>query len=394
MHRFPLIALLAGLVVGPATAQPPAKKGPSPSVRSLSFSPDGTRLAAAVAMPGGGRVLVWDVAGWKRAAVSDKTGDTPNAVFAPDGKAIAVADGKATVTLIDATTGKTVGSVGPFPAEITAVVPGAKGQWVVLGKDWTFRLWDEGPKKVVHTVAWGKRVWGWAVSPGGAWLLISADTGERLWNLQTGEAVPEALQARQGIVNRGVFIGDDRFLGGNNNGTHRLFEIPSGKELLRFKNEGGPDVIAYSAAAGMMANRYSSDTRAGLTPLTFRAPTAAEADRVAALLKECDSDDYATRERAAAELPKLGPAVEPLLKKASADGPSAEVRMRARVARETLLNTPKFRLAGHTDEIRPMVFSPDGKVFATGGADGLVILWDPATGKELARLSADPDAKP
>jgi WD40 repeat protein len=35
-----------------------------------------------------------------------------------------------------------------------------------------------------------------------------------------------------------------------------------------------------------------------------------------------------------------------------------------------------------------MTFSPDGKLFATGGQDGLVILWDPATGKEVARLSA------
>ena len=62
--------------------------------------------------------------------------------------------------------------------------------------------------------------------------------------------------------------------------------------------------------------------------------------------------------------------------------------MRARVARETILNKPKVRLAGHTDEIRPMVFSPDGKLFATGAADGLVILWDPASGKEVARLNA------
>ena len=107
----------------------------------------------------------------------------------------------------------------------------------------------------------------------------------------------------------------------------------------------------------------------------------------AALLKECDSDDYATREKAAAVLVEVGPAIEPLLRQAMTDGPSAEVRMRARVAREGLLNKPKFRLTGHADEVRPMMFSPDGKVFATGGADGLVILWDPATGKELARLT-------
>jgi WD40 repeat protein len=146
-------------------------------------------------------------------------------------------------------------------------------------------------------------------------------------------------------------------------------------------------VIAYSPAAGLMANRYAMDRSFGLTPLSLRPPNDAEKARVAALLKECDSDDYPTRERAAAALAEIGPAPEPLLRQAMADGSSAEVRMRARVARETILNKPRFRPAGHADEIRPIVFSPDGKLVASGAADGLVILWDPATGKEVARLN-------
>jgi WD40 repeat protein len=138
----------------------------------------------------------------------------------------------------------------------------------------------------------------------------------------------------------------------------------------------------------MLAGRPFSGLQVALTPLTLRAPTDDEKRRVAALLKECDSDDYPTREKAAATLLELGPAIEPLLRQATADGPSAEVRMRARVAREGLLNKPKFQLAGHTGFIRAMTFSPDGKRFATGGQDGLVILWDPATGKEVARFNA------
>jgi WD40 repeat protein len=35
-----------------------------------------------------------------------------------------------------------------------------------------------------------------------------------------------------------------------------------------------------------------------------------------------------------------------------------------------------------------MTFSPDGTVLATGADDGTVRLWDPRTGKELARLDA------
>jgi WD40 repeat protein len=390
MLRYFLIAALTVLAAGHATAQPAVKaSAESPAVRSLSFSPDGTRLVAAVVTPGGGgRVRIWDVAGRKLVCKSDKTGDLPTASFTHDGKAVVLADGKAVVTVLDPTTGKATGELGPFPSEVTSVTRGAKGQWLALGKDGAIRLWDVAEKKVLREFVTGKRMSAWSVSPNADWLFTAGDAGDKLWNLRTGEAVAGMFPARPGLTSRGVFMDDGRLLVGNNNGTHRIIEVPTGKELLRFKNEGGPDIIAYSSAAGLMANRYSMDTRAALTPVTLRPPTDAESERVATLLKACDSDDYPTREKAAAALLDVGPAIEPLLRKATTDGPSAEVRMRARVARENLLNKPKFQLAGHADEIRPMVFSPDGKLFATGAADGFVILWDPRTGKELARLSA------
>ena len=42
---------------------------------------------------------------------------------------------------------------------------------------------------------------------------------------------------------------------------------------------------------------------------------------------------------------------------------------------------------GHRDEVRAMAFAPDGKLIATGAADGLVILWNPVTGNEVTRFS-------
>jgi WD40 repeat protein len=384
-----LVGLLA-LVADGWAADPPTKKASAepPVVRSLSFSPDGTRLAAA-AMPKdrGGLVVVWDVATRKLVSKYDRAGESPTAVFSPDGKVLAVANGRAILTLVDPATGQKAGELGPFPSELTGVAPAGAGKWVALGKDGVIRLWDEKEKKVAREFGGLKRVYSWAVSPKGEWLFAGGEGGDKLWNLSTGAEAVELNKGRPGTASRGVFMTDDRLLVGTNMGTQKVFEVPSGKERLRFKNEGGTEGTVYSAAAGMMASRYYTDMRASLTPLAVRPPTDDEKARVSALLKECDSDDYASREKAAAALVEVGAAIEPLLRQAMTDGPSAEVRMRARVVREGLLNKPKFRLTGHADEVRPMTFSPDGKVFATGGADGLVILWDPATGKELARLT-------
>src|SRR5262245_1037055 len=332
------VLAVAGFVVATAAGADPPKKAPPadpPVVRSLSFSPDGSFLAAAV-MPKdrGGLVIVWEVATRKPVAKYDRAGESPIAAFATDGKSIVVANGRKLLPVLDPKTGEKTGEFGPLPSEVTALRPAGPGKWVTLGKDNTFRVWDEKEKKVAREFAGLKRVWGWAVSPGGKWLFANGDGTDKLWDLTTGDEAAGAFKPQPGRASAAVFLDEDRMLLGSNYGSHKVVEVPSGKEVLRFKNEGGTEGLAYSAAAGMMACRYYTDASIALTPLTFRPPTDAEKSRVSALLKECDSDDFATREKAAAALAELGPAVEPLLKAATTEGPSAEVRMRARVARE------------------------------------------------------------
>jgi WD40 repeat protein len=390
MRRWFALAGLLGLVAVGHAQVPPVKPKPlaAPIVWSLSFSPDGTRLAVGnLTADRDGVVLVWDVAGRKRVAKSEPLGQRlVGAEFTPDGKAIAVAHWATTIKLLDPKTATKAGEIGPFPSEVTGLTAAGTGRWLAIGQDRVPRLWDEKAKKVTAEFGGFKQVYSWAVSPKGDWLVLGTDVGEKVWNLRTGDEVA-AFPDRPGSAGRAAFLTEDRLLITSSQGLFRLVELPSGKEVLRFKSEGGPDGLTYSAAAGVLAGRTYSAQQAALTPFTLRPPTDTEKQRVAALLEECDSDDYPTREKAAAALLELGPAIEPLLRQASAEGPSAEVRMRARVAREGLLNKPKFQLSGHTGVIRTMTFSPDGKLFATGGQDGLVLLWDLATGKEVARFN-------
>ena len=47
-------------------------------------------------------------------------------------------------------------------------------------------------------------------------------------------------------------------------------------------------------------------------------------------------------------------------------------------------------LVGHTDVVESVAFSPDGKVLASGGADNTVRLWDLATHRQIGLPLAGP----
>ncbi|MFI7670621.1 TIR domain-containing protein [Nocardia sp. NPDC049526] len=246
-------------------------------VRSLDFSPDGTRVVASR----GEHIQLWDTETWKPIGefMTGHRLEVSQVAFSPDGKRIVTASFDRTLRLWDTESRQPIGEpLRGHEAQVTSVAFSRDGRRIVSGSsDKTLRVWDaesrqqigepmRGHEKEVVSIALGIddtvasasfdgtiRFWDTesrqqigdpirvpgevfssvAFSQDGTRIAAGGDeTTIRLWDAHTRQQIGEALRGHTAAIERVVFSRDgSRLASVSDDKTVRLWDTATGQPV-------------------------------------------------------------------------------------------------------------------------------------------------------------------
>jgi WD40 repeat protein len=381
------------VAVSLVSADDPSPKGAI--VKSLAYSADGKYLVAASWLEAeakeSGYVTVWELPSGKLLFSHKEMMGFPLAAFAADGMRLAIGSFTDDALVVDTASwkierklpghGKAARAVAFSPDGKTLAVSSADGFinfWDTA--DWTIRSkMDNAHKGRVYAVAYTRD---------GKTLASAGEDGfAKLWDLETGKE--RHAFKRQSLVRRILFAAGDRLLVFTSwDGTISIRDRESGKELATYDRDGDGDDIAVTRDGGLLANaaRGAAVIRLNVMPADEKL-----LHDLRQLMKGWDDDRMAVRNKTSNDVAALGVPVLGELRKIAKESPSPEIRMRARLAQAAIRSPDPLLQMSHAEgSIESVAFSPDGRTLATGGAEGIVRLWNIANGQEIRRLSQYP----
>jgi WD40 repeat protein len=318
--------------------------------QGVAFSPDGQSLAVATL---DGLALCDPVSGRERARLKNEQGGFSGLAFAPNGGLVASRGRESAVCLWEVPSGKPGRGLGKPDTHGQSMCFSADGRTVAasVGPEGDeLALWEttsgEERQRIKVGVGQTLRV---AFSPDGRTLATSGYAeAVCVWDAATGREVGQ-FNGHAGQVVALAFSPDGRLLASGGADTTALVWDAAGlvakarkpraklseKQLAKAVEEIGDADARRAYQATWDLTETPSQALPALGELVDKAPRA-DRKRLAALISDLDANDFGTREKASAELEKLGRLAEAALRQALKGNPSAEVTARLKTLLEKL----------------------------------------------------------
>jgi WD40 repeat protein len=353
----------------------------------LAYSADG-KLLASGGVDGNDQhsLRLWDVDTGKELRRCALVKDEPpiSVAFSPDGKRLAAVVEEDQMTVFDVETGKPAQRLPQYWPSRLAYSPDGKTLAVAGGA--TVRLWDPstGKERALEFEGHQAGVSSLALAADDR-LIVSGGENVRLWDPATGKQVRVIASAGAAIAlspdgKTVATAGRDRLI--------HLWDAGTGKETGQLTGHKHPvKALAFAPDGKLLA---SGDAQATVRFWDVAAGKEVQAIDVKSLA-ETLSFAFAPDSKA---LACAGAWDDSSFLPGNFNIQGVEVTPKKGYL--VLLWDPATgkeirRFEGLRDKVRSVAFSPDGKRLAAAARDGQVCLWDVATGKELLFIMAHPE---
>jgi WD40 repeat protein len=351
--------------------------------RTIQFSPDGREVAMG---DDDGKITVWDMTTRQQSPIARSHTDTVRSLaYSPNGEYLVSAGEDGKVKVWDPKSNRLLQELKGDPAGMFSLAYRRDGRKLASGgSDGQIRIWDTESWQEVRTLGSGpdnvrNRVFSLAYSPSGAYLASANGEGTlRLWDTATGEELRRFPGHTRGLI--GVaFSPDGRCIATASwDTTARIWDTATGNELLTLRGHTikGVTSVAYSPDGEHIASA-GLDRTVKLWDLSRAEENRRRRDAFGSGVGDMSQEARTLPGHYESKRLIRGIAFSPEGDLASA-GQDGTVRL-WNVATGKQLNV----LPCHKADVSAVCVSPDGSRLATASYDGTVKLWDAATGRDL-----------